>query len=36
MNFEPISLPRFKRILDSFGNCPSGTSIRDGAFEIGI
>ena len=26
--FESIGLPRFKRILDSFANCPLGTSIH--------
>ena len=34
--FEPIGLPRFRPILDSFSNCPSGTLIRAGAFAAEI
>ena len=35
-SFEPIGLPRFRRILDSFANCLSRTLIRAGAFVAGI
>ncbi|RVW98763.1 Cation/H(+) antiporter 20 [Vitis vinifera] len=35
-SFEPTGLPRFRRILDSFVNCPTGTSIRAGVFAAGI
>ena len=35
-SFEPICLSRFKRILDSFVNCPIGTSIRVGVFAVKI
>ena len=34
--FDPIGLPQFKRVLDSFAFCPLGTSIRAGAFTAGI
>ena len=36
ISFEQIGLPRFRRILDSFDNCPPGTLIRVGAFTAGI
>ena len=37
MSFWPIGLPRFRRILGSFANCPSRTLIRAGAiFVAGI
>ena len=35
-SFEPTGLPRFRHILDSFINCPTGTSIRAGVFAVGI
>ena len=35
-SFEPVGLPRFKRIEDSFANCPSRTLIRAGAFAAWI
>ena len=35
-SFEPIGLPYFRRILDSFINCPTGTSICAGVFAAGI
>ena len=35
ISFEPI-VSHFKHILDSFSNCPSGISIRAGAFATGI
>ena len=34
-SFDPIGLPCFKRVLDSFSFCPLGVSIRVGAFTVG-
>ena len=34
--FKTIYLPHFMRILDSFANCPSDTSIRVGVFAAEI
>ena len=36
MYFEPIGLPHFKHILDSFANYPSRTPIRSRVFATGI
>ena len=36
MSFGMIGIPRFKRILYSFTNCPSGISIHVGAFAARI
>ena len=35
-SFEPIGLPRFRRILDSFVKYSTRTSIRAGVFAVGI
>ena len=35
-SFEPIGLPRFRLMLDSFANCPSETRIWAESFAVGI
>ena len=36
MSFDPMSLPRFERVLDSYAFCPSVISTRAGTFAAGI
>ena len=34
--FDPMGLPRFERVLDSYDFCPSVISPRAGTFAVGI
>ena len=36
MSFDPMGLPRFERVLDSYAFCPSVISTRAGTFAVGI